>query len=115
GDNGPQRTNSLLRTTTSGFSSLDQYGGHNQTVHYSGVLSSRLLVDASISHALNRINEIPSVNDPAVTDFTVVPNVLSGGIGFFEAGNNSNSWQYRAKATSIVDAAGQHQIGYGFN
>jgi len=114
GANGPQRTNSLLRTTTSGFSSLDQYGGHNQTVRYSGIVSSRLLIDASISHALNQITEIPSVNEWAVTDRTVVPNVLSGGIGFFEAGNKSNSWQYRAKATSVLDGAGQHTIGYGF-
>jgi Carboxypeptidase regulatory-like domain/TonB-dependent Receptor Plug Domain len=115
GATGPQRTNSLLRTTTSGFSALDQYGGHNQTVHYSGSLSSKMLIDASISHALNQLTEIPSVNDDAVTDFTVTPNVLSGGIGFFEAGNKSNSWQYRAKATSIHNGAGQHQIGYGFN
>ena len=27
GDNGPQRTDALLNTTTSGFSALDQYGG----------------------------------------------------------------------------------------
>jgi hypothetical protein len=32
GDNGPQRTTALLRTTTSGFSELDKYGGHNQSV-----------------------------------------------------------------------------------
>src|SRR6266850_227717 len=115
GTNGPQRTNALLRTTTSGFSSLDQYGGHNQTARYSAVFSSRFLIDASIGRALNRINEIPSVNDWAVTDRTVLPNVLSGGIGFYEAGNKSNSWQYRAKATTILDGAGQHQIRYGFN
>jgi len=115
GNNGPQRTNALLNTTTSGFSELDQYGGHNQTGRYSGIFTSRFLIDASISHALNRIAEIPSVNDPQVTDRTVVPNVRSGGIGFFEAGNKSTSWQYRAKATSILDGAGQHQIGYGFN
>ena len=115
GNNGPQRTNALLRTTTSGFSSIDQYGGHSQTVRYSGALSSRFLIDASFAHALNRIIEIPSVNDPAVTDFTVSPNVLSGGIGFFEAGNKSNSWQYRAKATTVLNGAGQHQLGYGFN
>ena len=114
GDNGPQRTNSLLRTTTSGFSALDQYGGHNQTVRYSGIVWPRLIIDASIGHVLNRIIEIPSVNEWAVTDRTVVPNVLSGGIGFFEAGNKSNSWQYRAKAMTTLEGAGQHQIGYGF-
>jgi carboxypeptidase family protein/TonB-dependent receptor-like protein len=114
GDNGPQRTNSLLNTTTSGFSKLDQYGGHNQTGRYSGSFTSRFLLDASVSHALNRITEIPSVNDPQVVDRTVVPNARAGGIGFFEAGNKSDSWQVGAKATSILDGAGQHQIGYGF-
>jgi hypothetical protein len=115
GANGPQRPDALLRTTTSGFSALDQYGGHNQTVHYSGAVNGRLLLDASLAHALNRITEIPSVNDPAVTDRTVVPNVVSGGVGFFEAGNQSASWQYRAKATTVLDGSGRHQLGYGFN
>ena len=115
GDKGPQRTNSLLNTTTSGFSELDQYGGHNQTGRYSGVFTPRFLLDASVGHALNRITEIPSVNDPRVIDRTVVPNVRTGGIGFYEAGNKSVSWQARAKATTILDGAGQHQMGYGFN
>src|SRR6267142_1282706 len=114
GGNGPQRTNSLLRTTTSGFSALDQYGRHNQTVRYSGIVSPRLLIDASFFLAVNPTTEIPSVNEWAVTDRTVVPSVLSGGIGFFEAGNKSNSWQYRAKAMTTLEGAGQHQIGYGF-
>ena len=115
GPNGPQRTNSLLRTTTSGFSALDQYGGHNQTVHYDDAFSSRFLIEASVSRALNRIVEIPSVNDWQVTDSTGVPNVISGGIGFYEAGNESNGWQYRAKGTTILSGGGQHQISYGFN
>ena len=55
GDNGPQRTTALLRTTTSGFSELDQYGGHNQTVRYDGILSPRWLIEASFARALNRI------------------------------------------------------------
>ena len=37
---GPQRGSTLLNQTTAGFSSLT-YGGHNQTVRYDGVLSSR--------------------------------------------------------------------------
>src|SRR5258705_7344681 len=110
GDNGPQRTNALLRTTTSGFSSLDQYGGHNQTVRYSGAFSSKFLIDASFAHALNRITEIPSVNDPAVTDFTVTPNVLSGGVGVFEGGDKSKNWQYPPQATRAPTRAGQPPV-----
>jgi len=115
GDNGPQRPDSLLRSTTSGFSELNQYGGHNQTLHYSGVVTSNFLIDASLGRSLNRIEEVPSENTWSVTDTTVVPNVRSGGIGFYEAGNRSTSWQYQAKATSIVPHAGHHQLGYGFD
>ena len=60
--------------TTSGYSSLD-FGGHNQTVHYDGVLSSHFLVDASFGRALNRILETPAVNEWQVTDFRVTPRV----------------------------------------
>jgi hypothetical protein len=115
GDNGPQRPDALLKSTTSGFSALNHYGGHNQTLHYDGVVSSNFLIDASISRSLNRIQEIPSVDTWAVTDRTVVPNAISGGIGFYEAGNQSTSWQYQAKATSIVPYAGNHQLSYGFD
>ncbi|MGE5815599.1 MAG: TonB-dependent receptor, partial [Acidobacteriota bacterium] len=111
GDLGPQRTTALLRTSTSGFSELDQYGGHNQTVRYDGVLSPRFLVEASFGRALNRITEIPSVDEWNVTDTTIVPNVISGGIGFYEQGNRSENLQYSAKATNIL---GAHQMKYGF-
>ena len=36
-----------------------------------------------------------------VTDTTVTPNVISGGIGFFEQGNRSENFQYQAKATNL--------------
>jgi hypothetical protein len=111
---GPQRSSALLNQTTSGYSSLE-YGGHNQTVHYNGVLNPRFLVDASFGRALNRILETPSVNDWRVTDLRVTPRVISGGVGFYEAGNRSNSWQAQAKATNIVEGYGQHQVRYGFD
>ena len=100
----------MLRTTTSGFSELQHYGGHNQTIHYDGILSPNWLVEASFARALNRITEIPSVNEWNVTDTTVVPNVISGGIGLFEQGNRSENFQYQAKATNIL---GNHQVKYG--
>jgi hypothetical protein len=103
-----------LNQTTSGYSSLE-YGGHNQTVHYNGVLNPHFLVDASFGRALNRILETPSVNDWRVTDLRVTPRVITGGVGFYEAGNRSNSWQAQAKATQIVGGYGQHQVRYGFD
>jgi len=113
GDSGPQRSSSLLGQTTSAYSSLE-YGGHNQVVHYDGVLNRRFLVDASFGHALNRILEVPVANDWQILDFRVTPRVLSGGLGFYEAGNRSESWQTQAKATTILSGYGQHQVRYGF-
>ena len=114
GDMGPQRASSLLSQTTSAYSGLE-YGGHNQTVRYDGVLTPHFLVDGSLSRALNRILEEPSVNEWRVSDFRVTPRVISGGLGFYEAGNRSNSWQFQATATNMVAGRGQHQIRYGFD
>src|SRR5262245_3455986 len=112
GDLGPQRAGSLLSQTTSAYSSLE-YGGHNQIVHYDGVLSRRFLVDASVGHALNRILETPAVNEWQVRDTRVTPRVISGGLGFYEAGNRSSNWQAQAKATTILSGYGEHQVRYG--
>jgi len=109
GPNGPQRGSTLLNNDTSGFSSIT-YGGHNQTVRYDGVLSSRFLAEAFYARALNDINEVPSVNTWFVRDRTVVPNVVSGGIGLYEAGNHSLNNQYAVKLTNVF--AG-HQVKYG--
>jgi hypothetical protein len=73
------------------------------------------LLDASLGRALNRIVETPAVNDWAINDFRVTPRVVTGGLGFYEAGNRSSSWQIQAKATNIVSGHGQHQIRYGFD
>ena len=107
---GPQRTSALLRTTTSGFSSID-YGGHQQAVKYSGVLNSHWLVEASFARSSNSITESPSVNTWATTNTTVVPNIISGGIGYYESGNTSLNKQYSVKSTNIL---GGHEIKYGF-
>lgn len=88
GINGPQRYQALLRSDTSGFSRLDKYGGHNQTVKFEGALTSRWLLEGSFARAQNTIVEIPSVNSWSVTDDTVTPHGVSGGIGFYEVGND---------------------------
>ena len=109
GKTGPQRGGALLNQNTAGFSSID-YGGHNQTVRYDGVLSSTFLAEAFWARALNKITELPSVNDWRVTDTTVTPTVITGGIGFYEAGNRGLNNQYSAKFTNIV---GDHALKYG--
>jgi hypothetical protein len=110
GDMGPQRTSSLTVQDTSSFSEID-YGGHNQTVRYDGIFGSNWLLEGSFARAKNIIEELPSVNDWRVTDTRVVPQVITGGIGFYEAGNDSNNLQYSAKSTHVF---GGHQVRYGF-
>jgi outer membrane receptor for ferrienterochelin and colicin len=111
GDNGPQRTSALLAQDTSQYSELKKYGGNNQTVSYNGVFSPWFVLEASYSHARNQIQEVPSVDTWNVTDFRVVPNIVTGGIGFYEAGNDGTNSQYQAKATTIWKS---HQFRYGF-
>jgi len=110
GKNGPQRYLALLRTDTSGFSKLDSYGGHNQTIRYDGAVTGSWLLEGSVARARNTIVEVPSVNDPSITDNTVTPQIRSGGIGFFEVGNTGVNWQYQAKSTNVL---GSHTVRYG--
>ena len=110
GDTGPQRISSLLATTTSSFSTLD-YGGHQQTVRYDGVVNSHFLLEANFARSNNTISELPSVDTWRITDQTVTPNVITGGIGRYEKGNQSLNKMGAIKATNVF--AG-HQLKYGF-
>lgn len=110
GATGPQRTSSLLLANDSSFSTLD-YGGHQQAIKYSGVLGSNWLIEGGFARSLNKISELPSVNEWRYTDRTVTPNRISGGIGGYEAGNESLSRQFVLKSTNIF---GGHQLKYGF-
>ena len=110
GDNGPQRASALTGANTAGFSELKSYGGDNQTVRYSGVLSPRWLVEASFGRATSTLSEVPSVDEWSVTDTTVIPNVRTGGIGKYEASDTGQRLQYQAKATYLV---GKHNLRIG--
>jgi len=110
---GPQRSSSLLKPDTTGYSSLI-YGGHNQTVRYNGVLSNNWLIEASYARARNHIEETPAVNAWQVIDRSIPVQTQAGGIGFYEQGNLSINNQYSLKTTYIT---GGHQIkgGYSFD
>jgi len=110
GDMGPQRQSALLVTDTSSFSSL-KYGGHNQALAYHGTLAGTWLVEGRYAHSLNRIQETPSVDAWRVTDRRVVPNIITGGIGFYEAGNRGVNDQWAAKGTHLM---GKHELRAGF-
>ena len=109
GDLGPQRGASLLRTNTAGFSEVN-YGGHNQTFRYSGVMSDNWFLEGSFARAVNKIEEFPSVDEWSVADSTVTPVLRSGGIGFYEVGNDGRNYQYQIKSTNLF---GSHQLRYG--
>jgi len=108
GPAGPQRRSALLGTTTEAYSRLQNFGGHNQTVRYNGVIRPTWLVEAGFARATNGITELPSVNSYRY----ITPTQITGGIGFFENNTGSNQ-QWQAFSTNIVNWRGQHQIRYG--
>jgi hypothetical protein len=110
GNEGPQRSSALMGANTAGFSEIKAYGGNNQTVRYSGVLAPRWFVEASFGRATSALSEVPSVDEWAVTDTTVVPNVRTGGIGKYESDDSGKRLQYQAKSTYIL---GKHNIRAG--
>jgi hypothetical protein len=105
---GPQRRSSLLGETNAAFSRLENFGGHNQTVRYNGVLTPTWLVEAAYARATNGITEIPNLNTPQVTR----GDILTGGIGYYENNDGKNE-QLQAFGTNIVNWRGNHQIRYG--
>lgn len=111
GDLGPQRVSAMTVTNTDSFSTLDKFGGNNQTLRYDGILTPTFLVEAAFANARNQIVETPSVDTWRVTDTTVTPNIITGGIGTYEKGNDSKNRQFKIKATNLVAS---HQLSYGF-
>src|SRR5207247_1642195 len=107
---GPQRTSSLIASTAGSFSELN-YGSRHEALRYVAAVSSRWLLETSVAEWSDRINETPSVDEWRVTDLTVMPRVVSGGIGLYEAGNRGSNKQYAIKSTNLV---GHHQFKYGF-
>jgi hypothetical protein len=106
---GPQRLSSLTSSDTSSFSRLS-YGGHNQTVRYSGRPGSRWLLEAAFARAANRVVETPLVDSWSVTDQTVSPNAIGGGVGSYEAGNEGSNRQWTVKSSHQVAS---HDLRYG--
>ena len=94
-----------------GYSEIE-YGGHNQTLRYDGIISPNWLIEASVAHASNKFYETPAVDDYSYTDTRYVPQGASGGLGFWENNDGSNL-QFSLKSTHIFEFNGNHQIRYG--
>jgi hypothetical protein len=110
---GPQRDWAMRFQDTTGFSELTGYGGHNQALRYSGVVNRSWLLEAMVARASTHHDEAPSVDEAWVRDRTVVPNAVSGGIGFYEAGSEGSNLQLSLKSTNLFSAAGRHELRYG--
>ena len=100
GDLGPQRRTSLLRVDNAALSKID-FGGHNQTLRYEGVLTPSWLVSASVARSTNSLEETPAVDEWFVEDQTGPTTRRSGGLGFYEVGNEGENVQYQAATTYI--------------
>jgi len=80
--------NSLLNTTTSGFSALDRTADTTRRDAYSGVFHVGTAVGRFREPRADRIVEIPSVNDPQVIERTVVP-MCGPAASAFSSGNRA--------------------------
>ncbi len=109
--NGPNRNSALLADSPTRFSSVD-FGGHNQSFKYDGIMSPHWLLEATLGHSGNKVKETPASDTYAVTDTTVVPNRRTGGIGFYED-DYGNNYQASLKSTNLFEAGGRHQVRYG--
>ena len=75
------------------------------------MINSHFLLEGSWFRANNTISELPSVDTWAISDQTVTPTIVSGGIGSYEKGNQSLNKTFNIKATNVTSA---HQLKYGF-
>ena len=109
GENGPQRESALLVNDTSSFSSL-KYGGHNQTLRWSGAFANGWLLEGTFARAQNHLAETPSVQAWRITDQTVSPALVTGGIGFYEGANEGINRQFAAKGARQIKS---HELRFG--
>ncbi|MFB3855436.1 MAG: carboxypeptidase regulatory-like domain-containing protein [Vicinamibacterales bacterium] len=110
GQTGMQRRSALLGQTLNSRESELDYGGHNQTIRYEGIVTPSFLLAASVSHASNIIEETPTIDQHSILDTTTTPNQRRGGLGVFE-NNEGRNIQYQAKATYLWS---DHEIRGGF-
>jgi hypothetical protein len=112
GEPGPQRPDALLAEDTDLFSELRRYGSHSEALRYSGVLGPKWWLEVTAAQARTRHEELPTVDEWRVTDFSVVPIVLSGGLGAYPAGTVGRNAQLALKSTHLL-GGGTHELRYG--
>jgi hypothetical protein len=109
GEMGPQSDESLLYPNTAAFSALD-YGGHNQSLRYHGILADSWLIEASAARAQSDFLETPSLDEWQLIDETTSPPTYSGGKGRTAGDNEGENLQFQIKSTHLI---GRHDVRYG--
>jgi hypothetical protein len=113
GDPGPQRNNALLGEGTARFSEINEFGGHNLSGRWNGIITPMWFLEASFSRAQNDFVETPLVDEPSFIDRTGDgPDRVLGGLGFFENLDGENL-QYQGKSTALFNAGGAHELKGG--
>ena len=120
GDMGPQRTEAAaVVDPTARFSDI-KFGGNNVVARWEGELHDNSFIEASYAYHKDNFEENLARNqasgtmyfDPSTGDTLATPR-LFGGPGFFEDASSWNS-QYRLKFSNFLQAAGEHNLRYGF-
>jgi len=110
GETGLQRTSLLLSDVAdSRFTGLT-YGGHHQSVRYSGVMSDNWFIEGSYARASEKFEEVLGENTYSITDRTTTPSSRRGSVGFYDFNDGHNN-QLQIKSTHLL---GTHQLRYGF-
>ena len=94
------------------FSEIE-YGGHNQTLRYDGIISPSWLIEASVARATNKFTETPAIDEPIFTDLRFVPSGVTGGDRAPSTTRTGKNLQFALKSTNIFNAGGNHQFRYG--
>jgi hypothetical protein len=110
GESGPQRSSALLGSDTSRYSKI-KYGGDQQALRYSWVITPKWFLEASVSRSANTIEETPALDEWSIVDYRVSPALRQGGLGSFLKKNPGSNIQYSVKATHEF---GMAQLRYGF-
>ena len=111
GDIGPQRTSALL-----GHRHLVVQRARVRRPQPDRALRRRRSARTCCSRrrfarAYNKITETPSVDTWRVTDTTVTPNVITGGIGFYEAGQQEHEQPVHRQGDRACPAATRSRYG----
>ncbi len=124
GELGPQRLGAATVGDPTGRFSEINFGGNNVVARWEGELLENSFVEASYAYHRDVFEESPARNEANGSDFSPIidpgtGDTLStvprfyGGVGFFEDATSWNS-QYRLKFSNFLQAAGEHNLRYGF-